>query len=251
MNIFKKFFGGEKESDQSNESENMPGFAHVQKSPWQSFDELLEQHAGLSFEKQLILGDLIGTEGWQFDMATGSISFGENLVIPVQIIGSLSFNDNSWMWGWANTESGIPENLLKQSYQLKQLGEEKGIKEFQEGHLSVEEGFEHKLGMVACGLFESKSYYSANYGEGTLIVTLESAEIPAVNKNRLEKVLTSFPQLTANIVLNHREAFKNYLIDRDFQLKLEDDSIEGVKNGKIIRGEFDELARLTNLSGKI
>ncbi|WP_373284676.1 DUF6882 domain-containing protein, partial [Polaribacter pacificus] len=120
MSIFKKLFGDEELKDEP--QIDYLKFIKVEKSDFDNFQDLVEQNAGLSFEKQMIFGDVIGSSAWKLDMGKGNISFG-NLEFPIQIIGSLAFDNNSWMWGWANTQSGIPENLLKQSNQLKQIGE--------------------------------------------------------------------------------------------------------------------------------
>ena len=248
MGIFKNLFGGEKPKEKSEIDSSK--FKAIDKTDYTSLEELIEQHAGLSFEKQLVFGDVIGSNAWELDMGKGNIIFGD-LDFPIQIIGSLSFNDSSWMWGWANAKSGMPENLLVQSNQLKEIGQDKGIKELTDGHFNVEEGFEHKIGMMACGLFNSKSYYCANYGQGTLVVTIEDDKIPEIDKSRIEKVLTNFPQLISAVDLNHKNTFKNYLIDRDFELNISDNKIEGMKNGKVLTAEFDELDRLKSLNGKL
>ncbi|NME71079.1 hypothetical protein HHU12_24130 [Flammeovirga aprica JL-4] len=218
------------------------------KTDFESFQDLVELHAGLSFEKQLIFGDVIGSYSWNLDMQKGKIFFGP-LEFPIQIIGSLAFGSQSWMWGWANTQSGMPENLLLQSHQLKNIGQQKNIKEFTEGHFNVEEGFEHKMGMMACGLFQAKSYYCANYGQGTLVVTIDDPEIPMVDLEKSEKVFTSFPQLIGAVDLNHKKTFLNYLIDRDFKLKVSENKIEAIRNNIMVMAEFDELDRLTALNG--
>jgi len=241
----------DQKKDLSNEPKEFGEFEIVEKSDWHSFQELLDQHAGLSFEKQLIFDDIIGDNLWQFDKISGTITFADTLIFPVQIIGSISFIDNSWLWGWANSKSEFPENLLVQSNQLKKLGEKKGIKELTEEHFLVDENFEYKIGLISSGLFKSQSYYCANYGQGTLVVTIDSEKIPDIDKKNFEKILSSFLQLISIIDLNHKSAFRNYLIDRDFRLKIADDKIEGSKNGKIIVGEFDKLSRLTNLSGDL
>lgn len=167
---------------------------------------MIEQNAGLSFEKQLIFGEVIGSNAWQFDMARGNITFG-NLSFPVQVIGSLSFTNYSWMWGWANEQSGIPENLLQHSRDLKRIGDEIKIKELIEGHFSVEKGFEHKIGMMSCGIFNTKSYYCANYGQGTLVVTIDNNKIPTIDNDKIEKVLTIFPQIVGSIEVNQKKYF--------------------------------------------
>lgn len=248
MSIFKKIFGGEKQKVEPQVDNSK--FSKVDKKDFQNFQDLVEQNAGLSFEKQMIFADVIGSNAWELDMGKGNISFG-NLEFPIQIIGSLAFNNNSWMWGWANTQSGMPENLLKQSNQLKEIGENKNIQELTDGHYNVDEGFEHKIGILACGLFKSKSYYCANYGQGTLVVTIDDNKIPEIDKNRVEKVMTNFPQLISGINLNHKNTFQNYLIDRDFDLSIYDNKIEGLRNNKVVVAEFDELDRLKSLNGKI
>jgi hypothetical protein len=248
MGIFKNLFGGEKPKKKSEIDSSK--FKAIDKIDYNTLEELIEQHAGLSFEKQLVFGDVIGSNAWELDMGKGNIIFGD-LDFPIQIIGSLSFNDSSWMWGWANAKSGMPENLLVQSNQLKEIGQDKGIKELTDGHFNVEKGFEHKIGMMACGLFNSKSYYCANYGQGTLVVTIDDDKIPEIDKTRIEKVLTNFPQLISAVDLNHKNTFKNYLIDRDFELNILENKIEGSKNNKVLTAEFDELNRLKSLNGKL
>ena len=155
------------------------------------------------------------------------------------------------MWGWANTQSGMPEHLLQYANQLKAIGEEKNIRELTEGHYSTDEGFEHKMGMAACGYFKSKSYYCANYGQGTLVVLIDDDRIPAIDLNRLEKIMTIFPQLIGAVALHHRNAFENYLIDKGFSLIQSEKNVEGSKNNRTVTGEFDELGRLTSLKGKL
>lgn len=248
MGIFNKLFGGEKPEKKTQIDTSK--FEKIEKDDYNNLDDLIELNAGLSFEKQMIFADVIGSNAWELDMGKGKIMFG-TLEFPIQIIGSLAFNNNSWMWGWANTQSGMPENLLIQSNELKGIGEKKNIKELTEGSFNVEEGFEHKIGMMTCGLFNAKSYYCANYGQGTLVVTIDDNKIPKIDKKRFEKIMTSFPQLISGTTLNHKNTFKNYLIDRDFELSVSENRIEGLKNGKVIVADFDELNRLKSLNGKI
>lgn len=221
------------------------------KTPIQSFDDLFEQTAALAFEKQLNFAELIGSYSWEFDMTKGEITFGKQLTFPVQIIGSVSFNDNSWMWAWANTQSGMPDHLLVQAHELKKLGDQLNISELSDGHFGTDSGFEHIMGMVACGHFNTDGYYCANYGQGTLVVTLQSDKIPQVDKKALEKALTTFPQLISAVDINHKEAFKNYLIDRKCKILMTDSEIKGRYGDKVITASFDQIDRLVNLDGKV
>ncbi|WP_405206834.1 DUF6882 domain-containing protein [Aquimarina sp. LLG6339-5] len=249
MSLFKKLFG-KSEKENTNSEVHQSGFSLISKTDFESFKDLIDQHAGLSFEKQQNFNELTEGLAWNINLNTATLSFGD-IDFPIEVIGSLSFNDYSWMWGWANTKSGIPENLLSSSMDIKKIGEEKQIDEFTKGHFSVEEGFEHKMGIVASGLLNADAYFCANYGQGTMVLTLTSDRIEKINENRLEKVLTTFPQVISAIDLNHKEAFKNYLIDRSFKLKMSEKKIEALKNNKVLVAEFDQLNRLKTLNGKI
>ena len=251
MSLFKKLFGKPNPAPENQSFEVPEGFNMEEKPAWSEFDELFHQHVGLSFEKQLNLSDLIQSHGWQLDMGSGTILFGSDISIPIQVIGTFSFNDSSWMWGWANEKSGIPPNLLQDALKMKEIGEQKGLSEFTEGHYAAAEGFEHKIGMVASGLMRAKAYYCANYGQGTLVATLSGDAIKAIDQNQPEKVVTTFPQLISAMEISHRPAFHNYLIDRGYQVKHTESTLEGYRQGKTITGTFDEAGRLTDLSGKL
>lgn len=245
MSIFNRLF--RKLDTKPIRQENESRYRIIEKEEANSFVQLLEQHAGFSYEKQLIFGDLIGSSSWQFDMGSATISF-EELDFPIQIIGSYAFDSNSWMWGWANTQSGIPEHLLVQSNKLKEIGIEKAIDELKDEHFEIDESFAHQVGMIACGLFECNGYYCANYGQGTLVVTILSDEI---KKRGQEREITTFCQLISEMELNHKKAFKNYLIDKGYRMRFSENKIEGVKEERHVVASFDDLDRLENLKAHL
>uniref|UniRef100_UPI0040488A77 hypothetical protein n=1 Tax=Flavobacterium sp. TaxID=239 RepID=UPI0040488A77 len=100
-------------------------------------------------------------------------------------------------------------------------------------------------------MFNSKSYYCANYGQGTLVVTIDSDLIPEIDTNKAEKILTHFPQVISSIDVNHKDAFINYLIDKEFQIAITPNTVQAMKNESTITADFDALGRLTSLNGTI
>ncbi|MCA0133919.1 DUF6882 domain-containing protein [Winogradskyella alexanderae] len=222
----------------------------IEKDKPTSLNQLLVQTGAYSFEKQLIFSDLIGENSWSFDTNKGEISFGENLVFPVQIIGTFSFSDNSWLWGWANTQSGLPDNLLQQSFKLKSLGENWNIPELTVKQINNAEGIDHKIGMISAGLFNAKCYYLANYGRGNLVVTIDSERIPIPSNTSAEKLISVFTQFISFTEVNHREALKNYLIDKKFEIVLGSNFIKAKSGENFITAKFDENGRLTEIKNK-
>lgn len=212
-----------------------------------SFDDLLARHAALSFEKQMLFGQLIGERNWQFDMQAGTISFGEDLTFPVQFIGSLAFGDMSYLWGWGNAQSNIPDSLLKAGNALKAYGESMGIEELSTRSYKVNEGFHHQVGMIACGYTGARAYYCGNYGGGILVATMDDTNIPSPNLENLGQVLMTFPQVIQSVDVDHRKALIHYLHDRNCLVTEEGDKIVGQLGTVKLTGTFDDIGRLTNL----
>ena len=91
--------------------------------------------------------------------------------------------------------------------------------------------------------------YLANYGQGTMCVTVKSDKIDSGCENNHYSIMTVFQQLISLFEMNHRNALINYLQAKGYETKEEDNILTGSKNGKVITAEFDNLFRLTKLNG--
>ena len=67
MNFLKNLFTG-RDVNAKEVSIDVSEFKQLSKSGFSTFTDLLEQNGALSFEKQLILSDIVGANPWQFDM---------------------------------------------------------------------------------------------------------------------------------------------------------------------------------------
>lgn len=216
-----------------------------------NYDTLLEKHAGIAFEKQYNLSDVIGDRDWQIDMSTGLISFGGDYAFPMQILGSYAFDSGTWLWAWANEASGIPENLLGEANQLKRLGEDYNIEFLTKPQYKIEPTDVHALGLIASGEFGSSAYYAGNYGSGILLVTLKSEEIDNVQYNEQARILSVFPQVINTFSVNHKRSLKNYLEAKGYSFVEKDNRSEAQKADNTINAEFDDSGRLLKLNGEI
>ncbi|NJK81384.1 MAG: hypothetical protein HC914_16455 [Chloroflexaceae bacterium] len=45
-------------------------------------------------------------------MIKGVLPFGTDMAFQVQILGTAAEQPGTWLWGWANAASGIPDPLL-------------------------------------------------------------------------------------------------------------------------------------------
>ncbi|MFV0538817.1 MAG: DUF6882 domain-containing protein [Dysgonomonas sp.] len=216
-----------------------------------NYDTLLEKHAGIAFEKQYNLSEVIGDNDWQIDMATGLISFGDDCAFPMQILGSYAFDSGTWLWAWANEASDIPASLLEEANKLKQLGEDYNIEFLTKPQYKIEATDVHALGLIASGEFGSSAYYAGNYGSGILLVTLKSEEIDKVQYNEQARILSVFPQVINTFSVNHKRSLKNYLEAKGYSLVEKDNSYKALKANNTINADFDNSDRLIKLDGEI
>lgn len=247
MGFFDKLFG--KSAEPTVTTETKP---QQNQTPCKTEEELLERFGGIALDRQLNFGEIIGTIGWNVDMAKEEISFGPSLTFPMQALGTISHSSQSWLWAWANTKSGLSESVTKQSLQLKKYGEDNGIELLKNSTFDFIKDDLHLIGIIASGMFNSSAYYIADYGQGAMVVTVKSDKVDkAFNNNPLShlRILTVIPQLLSQFDMNHKFAVINYLQAKGYSVNEEQNKIVGTKGTDSITAEFDDLSRLTTING--
>lgn len=243
MGLFSKLFG---QSDKSTTTDQQ---TEQELAPCKTEQELLERYGGIALDKQLDFGEIIGENNWNVDTAKGTISFGQSLIFPMQILGTISHSSQTWLWAWANSKSGLSDTLIQQSLQLKKYGEDNGIDLLSNDTFDFSRDELHLIGMIASGMFKSSGYYIADYGQGAMVVTIKDNRIDEAQTEKHHRILTVFPQLISQFDMNHKSALKSYLLSKNYTVTESETTLTGSKNGNIIEGQFDSFSRLTNLSG--
>lgn len=244
MRFLNKLFGQSNKREQSHETKPQQNL-----TPCKTEQELIERFGGIAFDKQIDLGEVIGDNNWNIDMTKGEISFGANLVFPIQVLGTFSHSSETWLWSWANSKSGIPRNLTQQAEQLKKYGEDNGIDLLKNSAFDASNDDLHLIGLIASGMFNSSGYYIADYGQGAMVVTIKSDKVDKIRKDNHHRILTVFSQLISLFEMNHNSALTNYLTAKNYDISENGTKLIATKNGNTITAEFDELSRLTKLNG--
>jgi hypothetical protein len=217
--------------------------------PAQTEQELLERYAALACDKQNDLYEVIGDNSWNADMDTGTISFGPALVFPMQVLGTFSHSSQTWLWAWANAQSNLPARLLTQAGQLRAYGEQHGIELLTVSEFDATDRDLHLIGIVASGMFGASAYYLANYGQGTMVVTVKSELIDRVAKNDFIRISSVFPQVISTFEMSHRPAFIHYLTQKGHALTETATTVSAAAGSDTLTATFDHLGRLANLQG--
>ncbi|RZK53252.1 MAG: hypothetical protein EOO59_12670 [Hymenobacter sp.] len=228
--------------------------------------DLYARHAAFSLEKQLALGHVIGTRSFAFDAEAGTLSFGEGRQFPMQLLGTVSRQSNTWLWAWASPQPAPPA-LLRAARQLQALGQRLAIAELEE------EGFDlvtpaiaglaaaddpdyapdpldgHYMAMLAAGECQASAYYGADYGRGIAYVLLP--QVPAVQAQlsdepaHLAAVFAQLLQLP--YAFDHRAALGAYLEQKGYTVAQADYQLRGQKKEHWLEAAFDSTGRLNKL----
>jgi hypothetical protein len=217
--------------------------------PAHTEQELLERYAAIAYDKQNDLYEVIGDNSWNADMDTGTISFGPELVFPLQVLGTFSHSSETWLWAWANAQSNLPARLLSQAEQLRAYGEQHGIELLTSSEFDATDQDLHLIGIIASGMFGASAYYLANYGQGTMLVTVKSELIDQLPKNDFARIPHAFPQVISTFEMNHRPAFIHYLSQKGYPVTETADAVSAAVDFGTLTATFDHLGRLANLQG--
>lgn len=216
-------------------------------------EELWLEYAVLSFEKQLHLADIVGGRPWEFSMQTGQITFKgkgflqKSLNFNVQILGTESHGDNSWLWAWANEASGIPENLLQTANRLRFMGEVRSVPELQNANFDLEQADGHALASIASGVVQGGAYYRGPYEGGAVFLLIQDPAFPPSQPDLTRTVRVIPEALGALPLSNHRIALRSYLTQRQWDFEENGSEVIASHGKDSITLSFDELNRLAEL----
>ena len=217
--------------------------------PAQTGQELLERYAALAYDKQADLYEVIGDTTWNVDMNPGTIAFGPQLVFPMQILGSFSHASSTWLWAWANEQSNLPAHLLTEAWQLRQYGEQHGIEMLTTSDFDATEHDLHVIGSIASGMFGASAYYLANYGQGTMLLTVRSEQIDQLAANDFARISHAFTQAISVFEMRHLPAFIHYLTQKGYTVTGSASTVSATMGAGTLTASFDSMGRLANLTG--
>jgi len=222
------------------------------------FESLYHRHALTSYEKQLRLADVIGTRSWAFSMEDGSLTFEEDgeaartsapIVFAAQLLGTVAYSDQTWLWSWANEASQIPPALTQDARRLRDSSPatEWATAKFA---LDTDHADEHRLAMASSGLLAADAFYRGPYKGGAAFFMLhdERLRLPVPEGPRIVRTITE--AISQGAIANHRAALMAYFAERGLQPRADGEAaILAMLSGRTLRADFDAQGRLAKLGG--
>jgi hypothetical protein len=222
------------------------------------FESLYHRHALTSYEKQLRLADVIGMRSWRFSMEDGSLTFEEEgeaphtsapIVFAAQLLGTVAYNDRTWLWSWANEASQIPSALTRDAQHLRDAGPatEWTTSQFA---LNLDNADEHRLAMASSGLLAVDAFYRGPYTGGAAFFLLRDERLRLLEPDGPRIVRTITEAISRGAITNHRAALIAYLTERGLRPQADGEmAIMAMISGHKLRVVFDAQDRLANLGG--
>ena len=213
---------------------------------------LITQHGAASWDKQACLAECIGDGDWQLSISAGQITFGGRQSFPVQILGSEADDAGTWLWAWANTESGLPPARVQAAEQMRAFGEQQRVAEFVAPQLNLEDADGHKLSMIACGVCGTDAYYCGPYAGGAVFVLLDAPILRRYADDTPMRFIRIFTEFISAFTCDHRPALAAYAAYKGYTLTAEASAdVITLPAGAEVRAEFDTLGRVSGLTSTL
>ncbi|GIJ54945.1 hypothetical protein Vau01_024610 [Virgisporangium aurantiacum] len=212
---------------------------------------MFARHVATALARQLALGDLLGDRGWSLDIGTGTATFGTDLRFRVQLLGTESEDDGTWLWAWANTGSALPPALLHAADGLREHGRQTGPAELTEPTFRLDRADGHQLSLLASGL-TGRCYYRGPYPGGALFFQLEDVPAQVLAPARPERVLSVLGQVIQAYDVDHRTVVESFLAQQGWQVDAAAGSVTGRHpDGSTVLVNLDGYGRIRDIGGQL
>lgn len=166
--------------------------------------DMLSLSAGRAILCQNRMGSMvIGGNNWGLDPMNGIIRFGDR-EFTAGILGSESDIQNTWLWSWAHTESGLPERVTALSHRAKKTLPQ--LAEFQTGKFMRDEMHTgHNLSMIACGaLNDNLCYYRCPYDGGAALAVISGLPEEIFAPADMQEFMKQYIDIISGFYCDHR-----------------------------------------------
>ncbi|MCA9577765.1 MAG: hypothetical protein R3B40_30955 [Polyangiales bacterium] len=216
-----------------------------------NFLDLMESSVGCGLARQLALAEYLGSHEWELNTQEGRVSFGRKRKHAVQILGTENTHDNTFMWAWANTQSGLPESVTEYSRHLHDHGNAEGIPELCKGRFRMELVDGHAIALACSGLVGRLPYYRGPYDGGAVffyVLDTPPHVAAAVDVPRATHVIQ---QLVSGFDLNHERAVAAFLVGEGLYVEANEAGLLARwPHGDELRVKLDQHGRVAALEAQ-
>lgn len=212
--------------------------------PKVSMAELYDQSFALVCEKQEIFGEMVEGLNWSCDMLEGKLTYGDDKVFDIQVIGTYSENEKSWLWAWANNQSGIPETFLQSSLAMRDLGTRHQFQDLTTPKLQMDTDPGSYFSVIAVGVLQDSCYVPLTFKGLKVYVTVRSKEVDSKARTAPALICSHFTNLAASFRFPHKYCLHYYLTAKGYQ-------VENCGNNILAKNGEDQILGIFDLKGNL
>jgi hypothetical protein len=172
---------------------------------------------------------------------------------PLQILATVSKEEGSWLWGWANAASGIPAGQLASCQAVRDAGEREGCDVLRQASVDLSKVSPELLCLVAVGLARADGYYKWDYGAGVLVMAVHDAGLGVGEAEPMQVIASTFTDLVSRHAdaFDERPAWEAYLTANGLTIHKEERKVIGTsaRSGSV-QATFDAQGRLEDVSSE-
>ncbi len=217
-----------------------------------SLQNYFERFVLVALEKQERLNHVLRNHNMNLDLETGMASFSGGLTCSCQILGTESENTLTWLWGWAEEQTEIPETMLTKSRELKLKGANEQIPELLSPSLDLSRTDGNMLASVASMLCDATAFYRDHYEGGALFMLLY-CERSLLQKYSFDRagILSRLHDLAQIYHADFPNILLSYFQERRLPVEKSGDQISGeLMTGERIIADLDQQGRILLLNGE-
>lgn len=209
-----------------------------------NFKVVLSKYGALGLDKQDNLSEFVGEKTGELDIEKGIIAF-DDIELPIQILGFYSEDSNQWSWAWDNESIGFDDSIIQSARQMKAIGDEFNIPEFNSPVISADITACHTLALTAVSVLDLDGYYAVPEDGLAIFVAIESDLIE--ENNSVDKFRVTFATFQKNFKIYPKIAFEGYTKLKGYVYKPHDDfAVAKIGESRIIVG-FTERGNVTHI----
>lgn len=180
---------------------------------------LLERHGAIVLDRQMVLESIPGWFCRGSDLQKGLALFGDDMEVPVQILGVFHKQSCTWKWAWThgwgqqhfNLGTWLPDGVTGIARSLHAQGMANGLEILNCDAFAASMTDVHAICIAACALFPSGVYYLNDFGDGVAAFVLETP-LPGFHWQMAPgRIASVFMRLNRLFDLNARNALAGYM----------------------------------------
>ncbi|CAN5174302.1 hypothetical protein BH23ACT9_BH23ACT9_35290 [soil metagenome] len=206
--------------------------------------DLAAEHVPATLARQQRLAVLVGERTVDVDLATGMARFGDDLAFPLQLVGAVSEEAQTFTWAWAAAD-GAPEGLVTGVQALRGYGSEHGIEELTEAVWHTADLDPFLLAAIARGWCQADAMYRTPAPGGAVYLLLGDVPLPAPEAHQLSQALTTGIALAP---MDHRRAAVSLFADNRLATTGLGEMVVATVGTSLVSVAFTDQGRIADVS---